>query len=83
MLKNSISDFALGHFSKNLGAVSEEQRERFHQNIKKIPGWWNVNMMGDYCWALHREILEISHKKSNIGRFAGKEKDSTRPPNKI
>jgi hypothetical protein len=32
-------------------------------------------MMGDYCWALHREIPETSHKKkSNIGRFAGKEK---------
>jgi hypothetical protein len=36
---------------------------------------WNVNMMGDYCWALHREIPEISNKrKSNIRKFAGKRK---------
>jgi hypothetical protein len=36
MLKNSITDFALGYFSENLGAVSEKQREHFHQNIKEM-----------------------------------------------
>jgi hypothetical protein len=35
----------------------------------------NVNMMGDYCWALRREIPEKSHKrKSSIRKFAGKRK---------
>jgi hypothetical protein len=53
-LKNSLFEFALGFFSaKNLGAVSEEQGECFHQDINKLErryqGWWNVNMMGDYC----------------------------------
>jgi hypothetical protein len=59
--------------------VSEEQGERFHQDIKEMErtyqGRWNVNMMGDYCWTLHREIPETSHKrKSNIHSFAGKRK---------
>jgi hypothetical protein len=53
--------------------VSEEQGVLFHQDIKEIErryqGRWNVNMMGDYRWTLHREIPETSH---NI--FAGKRK---------
>jgi hypothetical protein len=59
--------------------VNEEQGEHFHQDIKEIEriyqGRWNVNMLGDYCWTLHREIPETSHKrKSNIRSFAGKKK---------
>jgi hypothetical protein len=65
-------------FSENLGAVSEEQGERFHQDFemeRRYQGRWNVNMMGDYCWTLHREIPENSHKrKSNIRSFADKRK---------
>jgi hypothetical protein len=57
--------------------VSDEQGERFHQEIKKMekrhPGQWNVNTMGDCCWTLHRDIPETSHKKkSKILSFAGK-----------
>jgi hypothetical protein len=60
---------------ENLGAVSEEQEERFHQGIKEMErryqGRCNVNMMGDYCWTLHREIPETSHMKKS---FAAKRK---------
>jgi hypothetical protein len=35
-LKNSFFEFALGFFPKNLGAVSEEQVERFHQDIQEM-----------------------------------------------
>jgi hypothetical protein len=42
----------LDYFPPNLGAVSEEQVERFHQDVKVVeqgyPGLWNVNMMTDY-----------------------------------
>jgi hypothetical protein len=59
--------------------VSEEQGEHSHTDIKetdrRYQGRWNVNMMSDYCWMLHREIPETSHKrKSNIHSFAGKRK---------
>jgi hypothetical protein len=61
---NSHLDF----FSEDRGALSEEQGERFHQEIKQVErryqGQWNVNMMGDCCWKLQREILETSHKKN-------------------
>jgi hypothetical protein len=67
----------LEFFPENLGAVSEEQAERFHQDIKKMErryqGRWNDNTMSDYGWTLHREIPEISYKrKSKIRSFAGK-----------
>jgi hypothetical protein len=35
-LKNSFFEFALGLFSENLSAVTEEQGEHFNQNIKEI-----------------------------------------------
>jgi hypothetical protein len=78
-LKIQFFKFELGEFPENLGAVSEEHGERFHQDIKEMEricqGWWNVNIVGDYCWTLHREIPETSHKrKSNIRSFAGKRK---------
>jgi hypothetical protein len=64
----------LDFIPENLGAVSEEQGERFHRDSKKIERWyqsqWNVNMMSDCC-----EIPETSHKRnSNICSFAGKRK---------
>jgi hypothetical protein len=71
-------EFALGYFSESLGAVSEEQGELFNQEIKEMErrfqGRWNVNMMCDYCWTLHREMLETPQRKSNIRSFAGKRK---------
>jgi hypothetical protein len=35
-LKNSFFEFALGFFPEHFGAVSEEQGERFHQDIKEM-----------------------------------------------
>jgi hypothetical protein len=76
-IKNSFFGFALEFFSENLGAVSEEQGELFHQHIKEMErryqGQWNVNKMGDYCRTLHPGITETSHKKKiNRRSFAGK-----------
>ena len=40
-------------FPSNLGAVSEEQDERFHQDIKAMERRYqnrrNINMIADYC----------------------------------
>ncbi|KYN06056.1 hypothetical protein ALC62_02999 [Cyphomyrmex costatus] len=44
------------YFPDNLGDYSEEQGERFHQDIKEMErryqGRWDVNMLADYCWSL-------------------------------
>jgi hypothetical protein len=52
-LKIHFLNWHLDFFPENLGTVSEEQGERFHQDIKEMErryqGRWNVNMMGDCC----------------------------------
>ena len=61
----------LDFFPENLGAVSDEQGERFHQDIRvmELECFYDE----DYCWSLHREIPESSHKrKSNIRSFTEK-----------
>ena len=57
----------LNFFPENLGAVSDEHGERFHQDIaqmeKRYSGKWNENMLADYCWTLQRETSEESYKR--------------------
>ncbi|GBL75996.1 hypothetical protein AVEN_234311-1 [Araneus ventricosus] len=40
-------------FPEHLGAYSEEQGERFHQDVRDIErqyqGRWDVSMLADYC----------------------------------
>ena len=60
----------LDYFPENLGDYSEEQGERFHQDIKEMErryqGRWDVNMMADYCWALKRETnMQGKKRKRN------------------
>jgi hypothetical protein len=72
-LQNSLFEFALGFFfPENLGAVSEEQVERFHQDIKE----------------LKRRYIAKFRKPHIRGRATyaaspAREKESTRPMNKI
>ena len=61
----------LDDFPENLGAVSEEQGERFHQDIKvmeeRYQGRWDTVMMADYCWSLMRET-SYQHKRHSRKR---------------
>ncbi|GFU90784.1 uncharacterized protein TNCV_4870161 [Trichonephila clavipes] len=77
----------LDYFPENLGAVSEEQGERFHQDIKEMErryqGRWNVNMMADYCWMLKKKIHKNTAKKVLKEASMGKENDFTKTYNSI
>jgi hypothetical protein len=78
-LKVYFPNSHLHYFPENLGAVSEEQGERFHQAIKEMEtrnqGKWNVNTMGDYCWFLHRDDPQVTYKRKSTKRsFEGKRK---------
>ena len=57
----------LDQFPENLGDVSKEQGERFHQEIKSMvdryQGRWDTHMMADYCWSLMRDCEQQSHKR--------------------
>jgi len=61
-------------FPENLGDFSEEQGERFHQDIKvmedRYQGRWDIHMMADYCWFLQRDCTNDPHdRKSCKQRF--------------
>ena len=59
----------LNFFPPNLGAVSDEYGERFHQDITKMEsnyqGKWNPGMMGDFCWMLLCGIPEAKYTRSS------------------
>jgi hypothetical protein len=60
-------DSHLDYFPANLGALCEEQEERFHQDIKETERW-NVSMMADYCCMLQGEVPEGLHKRKSTKR---------------
>jgi transcription elongation factor GreA-like protein len=59
----------LDYFPPNLVAVSEEQGERFHQDLKDVKRRyqerWNVNMMADYCWSIVRDDPSREHTRTS------------------
>ena len=63
----------LDYFPGNLGDVSEEQGERFHQDINTIEeryqGRWDSHMMADYCWRLIHDCTEQSHSRKSISKL--------------
>lgn len=71
-LKVHFLDSHLDFFPENLGDVSDEQGERFHQDIasmeRRYQGRWDEAMMGDYCWFLKRDNRNYIFKRKS--RFA-------------
>jgi len=55
------------NFPENLGDVSDEQVERFHQDIKimeeRYQGRWGKTMMVNFCWCLQRETVNVQYKR--------------------
>ena len=73
-LKVHILDTPLDKFKENMVNYSEEQGERFHQDIldfeRRYQGQYNENMMGDYIWGLLRESdLQYTHKSRKPTHF--------------
>ena len=68
-LKIHFLNSHLNFFPPNLGAVSDEHGERFHQDITKresnYQGKWNPGMMEDFCWMLLRDILVEKYTRSS------------------
>lgn len=68
-LKIHMLDSHLDFFPSNLGAVSDEQGERFHQDIslmeKRYQGKWSPGMLADYCWRLKRDLPEAKYSRKS------------------
>lgn len=62
----------LNRFPKNLGDYSEEQGERFHQDIRvmeeRYQGRWDTHMMADYCWNLCRDLEQDPQARKSYKR---------------
>ena len=58
----------LDEFKDNMGDYSEEQGERFHEDVRSFEeqykGQYNESMMGDYIWNLLRESKLTYHRQS-------------------
>jgi hypothetical protein len=85
-LKLNFLHFRLDYFPENLVDLSEEQGERFHQDVKEIErryqGRWDVSMMAYYCWSIRTEALYQEHKrKSSQQSFATNQKRKHSDPN--
>lgn len=57
----------LADFPENLGAVSDEQGERFHKDLKimetQYQGGCNVHMMAGYGWSIKQDFSHIEHSR--------------------
>lgn len=66
-LKLHFLDSHLDSFPENLGDFSEEQGERFHQDMQEMErryqGRWDINMMADFCWTLKRDMTPNKNKR--------------------
>lgn len=67
-LKVHILDAHLDKFKENIRSYSEEQGERFHQDMMdfehRYQGSYNENMMGDCIYGLIREI-NLQYKRQS------------------
>jgi len=64
--------FRMSHldlFPENLGEVSDEHGERFHQDImameKRYQGKWTSSMLADYCWTLKRDVPDAKYRRKS------------------
>lgn len=64
----------LDFFPENLGAVSDEQGERFHQDIAIIEGRFKgkdkIAMISTYLWSIDRSTDSQSSRKSRRKSFS-------------
>ena len=63
----------LNFFPANLGDISDEHGERFHQDIgcleKRYQGKWSQAMLADYCWTLKRDTAVTGYKRKSSGEW--------------
>ena len=67
-LKGHVLHAHLDEFKNNMGVYSEEQDERFHQDVRsfeeRYKGQYNESMMENYIWNLLHESKVTYHCQS-------------------
>ena len=63
----------LDRFPENLDNLSDEQRERFYQDMSELEvryqGRWDAAMLADYCWSIKRDDASIHSRRSLKRKF--------------
>ena len=66
-LKIHFLESRLDFFPENLGEISDEHGESFHQDImtmeKQYQGKWTSRMLADYCWTLKMEVRDAKYRR--------------------
>ena len=61
------------NFPDDCDDVSDEQRERFHQDIKTMEERYqerlDKRMMANYCWSIKRDLNNIKHDSQSGKKF--------------
>ena len=59
----------LDQFPDDQGVVSDEQGERFHQDLKimeeRDQGRWDKSMMADFCWSIKQNHPDEVYKRKS------------------
>jgi hypothetical protein len=57
-------------FQENFGSMSDNQGERFHQDISATEKWyqgmWSPSMLADYFWTLIRDVLQVTYSRKSF-----------------
>jgi len=68
-LKINFLQLHLDFFPENLGEVSDEQSERFHQDImtmeKRYQDKWTSSILADYCWSLKMDVPDAIYQRKS------------------
>jgi hypothetical protein len=68
-LEIQFLDSHLDFFPENLGAISDEHGERFHQDTSNMEMWyqykWSLGMLADYCWTLKRDVPQATYSRKS------------------
>ena len=71
-IKLHFLNIHLDQFPDNLGTVSAEKEERFHQDLnvmeERYQGRWDKSMMADYCWSITRNFPDELFKDKSYKR---------------
>ena len=62
----------LSRFPENLGDLSDEQGERFHQDISdmevRYQSCWDATMLAYNCLSIERDDAGASHRRKSVKR---------------
>jgi hypothetical protein len=67
-LKIHFLESHVDFFPENLGKVSDEHGEKFHQDMtleKRYHGKWTSSMLANYGWKLKMDVSDVKYRRTS------------------